>query len=63
MEGRLVEDPNEIKAAAVDYFRNNFLEERTIQPGLGDTFILKIRSEESLQLERSFEEKRDRGNG
>lgn len=56
MNGRLVEEPGEIKEAAVSYFSSNFKEERRHRTILGGHFNRRVTLDVALQLEKQFEE-------
>lgn len=50
--GRIMEEPKEIKDAAVEYFMNNFTEERYCRPCLGGVFPRRISSDANTQMEK-----------
>ncbi|XP_058222941.1 uncharacterized protein LOC131332660 [Rhododendron vialii] len=53
---RVLEDPMEIKAAAIDYFSDNFKEERKLRPMLGGELPRVLNQATSSQLNEVFEE-------
>lgn len=57
VNGVMVEDPGMIKDAAVEFFGNNFKEERRIRPVLEGVFTRKLESGVARHLEKQFEEK------
>ncbi|XP_058217437.1 uncharacterized protein LOC131328514 [Rhododendron vialii] len=54
--GRLEENPKEIKDAAVEYFCTNFKEEQRTRTTLGGVFIRKLSPLVSSDLEKQFDE-------
>lgn len=56
MNSQVLEDPGEIKVAAVSYFSNNFKEEMRIRPSLGGILPRNLPSEASVQIGNQFEE-------
>ncbi|XP_058202821.1 uncharacterized protein LOC131317276 [Rhododendron vialii] len=57
VNARVLEDPKDIKEAAVEHFSNNFKEERVIRPVLGGVFHRRLTSAASLQLGIPFHER------
>ncbi|XP_058180127.1 uncharacterized protein LOC131298670 [Rhododendron vialii] len=56
VNGTLLEDPKDIKEAAIEHFRRNFHEEKVSRPMLGGTFQRKLDPDKSLHCGRLFEE-------
>lgn len=54
VNGRVLEEPKEIKEAVVVRFSNNFMEERSIRPKLGGVFIRKLNEGAANQLQTRF---------
>lgn len=54
VNGRVLEDPKEIKEAVVVHFSNNFMEERSIRPKLGGVFIRKLNKDAANHLQSRF---------
>ncbi|XP_058198544.1 uncharacterized protein LOC131314067 [Rhododendron vialii] len=61
VNGRVIEEPEEIKEAVVEYFMNNFTEERQNRSVLGGTFLTRLSANAACQLEKQFEEGEDWG--
>lgn len=52
----MVEEPGDIKEAAVEYFSSNFTEEMSNRALLGGHFYRRVSSDVAAQLEKQFEE-------
>lgn len=57
VNGRLLEDPGEIKLAAAEYFENNFKEKGRVRPRLVGIFHRSLGLEISAEIEKPFEER------
>lgn len=58
VNGRLVEDPGQIKKVATNHFQNNFKKERRIRPALGGVFNRKRDLEVARHLRISLRKKK-----
>lgn len=54
VNGRMLEDPLDIKEAAVEFFSNNFKEERGCRAVLGGDFPRTLPQDAANQLEKEF---------